>query len=249
MMFTYKRKIMAWLSIGSIVICGSLLVKINRAEATFGEDIPFLIQIITQTIEEISELSTIISAAQNTASVLQEMNQGVKDVLRLADTAHIPLPPQVYQQARDINQAAQLAQDLYGTTTGSSPKYTQLGYRSGVEGLFLSQDAVDYSTFLDEQGRRIKDSAVVANETAATKLTAESMGVLIQGVDQTNRIQAKSLEISSTRRIEESSKESARLQSFADTQGAISQDFETGTFSTLPSFDAASGASNSGGGQ
>jgi hypothetical protein len=237
-----KKKLLSWFSIGTIVICGAFLINGRNAEATFGEDIPFLIQIITQTIQEIQELTSIVNAAQNTASVLQEINQGVKEVLRMADTAHVPLPPQVYEQARQISQAAQLAQELYGATSGSSPKYTQYGYQSGVEGLFISQDAFDYSTFLDQQGQKIKSSAVDANEAAATKLTAESMGVLIQGVDQTNRLQAKSLEISSATHIEDSSKENAKLQSFSNTQAAFELDFQNTAFSSLTSFDAASGA-------
>ena len=174
------RKLIFWLSIGTIVICGSLLVRIDNAEAMFGEDIPFLIQIVTQSIQEVSSLTQIIGKSRETVSLLEDMNRGIKDVLHLAETAHLPLPPQVYQQAKQIDQATQTAESIYGPLTEHSPRFTQTQYRSGVEGLFLSQDAFDYSNFMDGQGRKIKDSAVAADQSSATRLTAESMGVLLQ---------------------------------------------------------------------
>jgi hypothetical protein len=235
------RRSIIWLSIGSIVICGSLLVRIDNAEAMFGEDIPFLIQIVTQSIQEVSSLTQIIGKSRETVSLLEDMNRGVKDVLHLAETAHVPLPPQVYEQAKQIDQATQTAESIYGPLSEHSPRFTQTQYRSGVEGLFLSQDAFDYSNFMDGQGRKIKDSAVVADQSSATRLTAESMGVLLQTVDQTNRLQAKSLEMSSTGRIEESSKENARFESFVDTQTRIEQDMENTEFASLPAFDETGG--------
>lgn len=232
-----RRKAVTWISIAGIAFFGTLLIRTNEAKALFGEDIPFLIQIITQSIQEVSSLMQIIGTTRETVSILEEMNRGVKDVLHLADTAHVTLPPQVYAQAKQIDQATDQAESIYGTLPNTSPRYAQTQYRSGVEGLFISQDAFDYSNFLDDQGRKIKDSAIVASPSAASRLTAESMGVLLQDVNQTNRIQAKSLEMSSMARIEDSAKEDARLQSFSDTHATIEQDMNGTSFSSLPAFD------------
>jgi hypothetical protein len=234
-----RRKFVRWLSIGAIVISGSLIVKTRPAEALFGfgEDIPFLIQLIGHAVTQIHELSSIIGSTEETASVLDEMNRGIKEVLHLAETAHVPLPPQVYEQAKRIDQAAEAAHRIYGSLPGTAPKYAQDEYQSGIEGLFLSQDAFDYAKFLDDQGRKIKGSAVAANEAAATKLTAESMGVLLQGVDQTNRLQAKGLEINSTHEIQDAAKDGARQQSFLDTHDSIARDFRSNDFTPLTSFD------------
>src|SRR5579885_1243564 len=133
-----QRRCLKWLSIGAIIISSSILVRMKPAEALFGfgEDIPFLIQLIGHAVTQIQELSTIIGAAQDTASVLDEMNRGVKEVLRLAETAHVPLPPQVFEQAKKIDQAAEYAHGLYGALPESAPRYAQLEYQSGVEGLF-----------------------------------------------------------------------------------------------------------------
>ena len=90
-----KKRIAKWISIGGIVFFSGLIVQTRNAYCMFGEDIPFLIQIITQAIAQVRELQSIIGSAQETVSVLEEMNRGVKDVLRLADTAHVPLPPEV----------------------------------------------------------------------------------------------------------------------------------------------------------
>ena len=67
---------------------------------------------------------------------------------------------------------------MYGEINEHSPKATQNNYRTGVEGLFLSQDAFDYANFLDEKGNKVKSAALVASQASATRLTAETLGVL-----------------------------------------------------------------------
>jgi hypothetical protein len=231
-----KRAVLKWISIAGIIFFSMLLVYTREAECTFGEDIPFLIQIIAQAIQQVQELQSIIGSAQQTASVLEEMNRGVKDVLQLADTAHVPLPPQVYDNAKQIDLATQTAESLYGGISGHSPAYARNQYKSGVEGLFLSQDAFQYSSFLDDKGRSVKDAAVVSNQATATRLTAETLGVLLHAVSHENRLQAKQLEIQSTNRIEDAAKEDSRLQSFTDTHQSIESDMRNADFSSLNSF-------------
>ena len=184
------KKRLYWFSIGAIVFLVTSLTP-KSAFCTFGEDIPFLIQIIAQAIHQVQELNTIIGNGRETLGVLQEMNRGVKDVLRLADSAHVPLPHQVLSEALEINRATEKAGELYGGLRAQSPLYARTQYRSGVEGLSLSQDAFEYSSKLDRQGNQIKNAAVVSNQATATRLTAETLGVLLHAVNHQSRLEAK----------------------------------------------------------
>ncbi len=235
-MNTNRKRMLKWASIGGIVFFSAFLVQTRNAYCLFGEDIPFLIQIITQAIAQVRELQTVIGSTQEAASVLDEMNRGVKDVLRLADTAHVPLPAQVYQNARQIDAATQTAASLYGGVSNQTPAYARTQYQSGVEGLFLSEDAFQYSSFLDDKGSQVKNAAILSNQATATRLSAETLGVLLHAVSHENRLQAKQLEIQSTNRIEESAKEDQKLQSFTDTHDAIQKDMKAADFSPLNSF-------------
>jgi hypothetical protein len=199
----------------------------------FGGDVAVLTQILVQAIDQVYKLQSILGKAKETVQLLEEMNRGVKEVLKLAETAHIPLPPGVYDQAKKIDQAVIKAQQIYGVITDKSPPYMKTHYQSGVEGLHLSQDTFDYSTFLDEQGESVKKAAVLASQASATRLTAETLGVVLHSISHSNRIQAKSLEITSSNRLEESAKDSARYDSFINTHTKIEEDVRKPSFSSL----------------
>ena len=231
-----KTNMSRWISIGGILFLSVSLFVVRTGRCMFGEDIPFLIQIITQAIAQVRELQSIIGSAQETVGLLEEMNRGVKDVLQLAGTAHLPLPSQVYENARQIDSATQTAQSLFGGISVHSPDFFKTQYQSGVEGLYLSQDAFQYSGFLDRQGTRVKESAVLASQATATRLSAETLGVLLHAVSHQSRIEAKSLEIASSTRIEASSREESQFQSFNETHEAIEKDMKQAEFSSLNSY-------------
>lgn len=231
-----KRKIITWICIASIVFSAIIGHKAKEARAAWGAEIPFLIKIIAETVRQVQALHAIIGTTRQTVGLLEEMNRGVKEVLRIAQTAHIPLPKQVYETARTIEDATHEARKLYGALPERVPVHTRAHFRSGVESLFLSQDAFEYSKFLDGAGERIKSSAVVASQSSATRLTAQSLGVLLHAVSHSNRIQAKNLEISATQQLTNSAKESADFHSFLKTHEAIEQDLKNVKFSPLNSF-------------
>ena len=197
-----KRSKLRLLQIGVIAFLMAFFAKPKPAYGIFGEDIPFLIQLIAHAIHQISQLQSIIGNGKEMVGLLNEMNDGVKQVLLLGETAHAPLPPQTLSEARQIDGAMRRASAMYGVLPGDSPFYARSQYQSGVEGLHLSQDAFDYATFLDRQGGQVKSAAVGSSMATATRLTAESLGVLLHAVSHQSRLQAKQLEIQSTQNIE-----------------------------------------------
>lgn len=231
-----KKLKLIWISITAVVFAEVAISPMKIAHASWGAEIPFLIKILAESIQQVKALQAIIGTTRETVSILEEMNRGVKEVLRLAHTAHIPLPKQVYDTAKTIDDATKDARNLYGKLPDHAPVHMKAHYQSGVEGLFLSQDAFEYSKFLDDKGEHIKSSAITASQSSATRLTAESLGVLLHAVSHSNRIQAKSLEVLATKRIEDAAKESADLESFIHTHNAIERDLKSSRFAPLNSF-------------
>ena len=223
-------------TIASLISVWIVFSPYKMANAGFGAEIPILVKILTETVNQGKMLQQVIGASRETVSILEEMNRGVKEVLRLAETAHVPLPPQVYETAKTIDEATTEAAKLYGKFKENVPPHIKAHQRSGVEGLFLSQDALEYSKFLDQTGEKIKGSAVVASQASATRLTAESMGVLLHAVSHGNRIQGKTLEILSTERLEESAKDGARFETFVKLQSSLNQSFREVNVTPLNSF-------------
>lgn len=231
-----KRTLIRWISIVAVVIASTVLALQRPARADlFGGDVVVLTQILAQVINQVRQLQEVIGRARETVSILDEMNRGVKEVLRLAETAHVPLPRGVYDQAKAIDQATVEARKLYGTVGDKAPSYTKTQYQSGVESLFLSQDAFEFSRFLDTQGSQITSSSLVASQATATRLTAQSLGVLLHAISHTNRIEAKQLELSSSKQIEDAAKEDAQFSSFVETHDSIEKDMRVPGLSSLNS--------------
>lgn len=231
-----KKFKLLWISLAAVIFAEATLSPFKVAEAAFGAEIPVLLKILAETIEQVQALQSIIVQTRATVSLLEEMNRGVKEVLKLAETAHVPLPKQVYEQAKSIEDATLEARKVYGVLPGSAPTFAKVHYRSGVEGLYLSQDAFEYSTLLDEEGRRVKEAALVANTSSATRLSAETLGALLHAVSHTNRLEAKHLEISSTKRLEDATKANAEMESFQKTHQAIDRHMKQPGFSALNAF-------------
>ena len=237
-----KCKWISWICISTLAFTTALTFQVERSRADlFGGDVAVLVQILAEAISQVEELQSIIGKSQETVSILEEMNQGVKEVLRLAETSHIKLPSRTYEMARNIDEATRVAEQTYGALPSTAPRFIRNDNQTGVEGLFLSEDAFDYSDFLDDRGREIKANAVVASQATATRLTAESIGVLLHAVSHTNRLEAKSLEITSTSKIREAAKEESRLDDFTQTQNTIERDMKSSQFAPLNSFNQSAG--------
>lgn len=234
------KRILAWLLLLAMAVGAcSIPARLARADL-FGGDVAVLAQILVQTIRQLAELQSIVGSSAQTVSILEDMNRGVSEVLRLANTAHVSLPKQVYDQARTITDAAKMAESLYGPMSNHAQRSTRNEYSSGVEGLYLSEDAFDYSLTLDGTAERVKSSAVLANQAAATRLSAETLGVVVEAVSHGNRLQAKNLEISSTERLENSAKANANYESFLETHDVLANDLKNQNVSPLNSFGAPS---------
>ena len=213
------------------------ILPIKKVKADmFGGDLVFLAQILIQAIEQVSLLTQIIGTAQDTVSILEEMNRGIQEVLRLSETAHIPLPPFVFEKAKEIKTATEEAKRIYGDISNKAPLFTRIHFESGKEALFLSQDAFEYSSLLDEQANRIKSSAITASQSAATKLSAQALGVILHAVSHSNRIEAKQLEILSSQRLKEAALTDAKVNLYNEAHHSIEKEMKKAPFSGLNSF-------------
>jgi hypothetical protein len=174
-----------------------LLQFSNEARGdVWGADVAVLAQILQQTILELAQLKSILQSGNDTLGLLQDINRGINDSLRMADTLGIRVDPGLYRELHHVNEALRLVEDTYGRPVDSPIATTQRNTDQTVaEAISFNNELNDYAKHLDEIGEEIKSYSHSVSPGGATKLTAESVGVLIHVMDQQLRATGQGLKL------------------------------------------------------
>jgi hypothetical protein len=162
----------------------------------FGGDIVILTQILTQTISELAELKQIFQNGNDTLGLLKDVNRGINDSLNLARTLGIRVDPGLYKDLRQVDDAARAIETIYGRPVDSPLQVVQHNTDQTVaEAISFNNDLNEYAGRLDQTGEDIKSYSHAASPGGATKLTAESLGVVIHVLNQQLRASGQSLKL------------------------------------------------------
>lgn len=169
------------------------------ARADFwGGDIPLLIQIVANTLEQLAKLRSIIQNGSDTLGLLREVNRGINDALALIRTLNTTLSPGVLAQYKNPRELLQFLLGLYGQIPRTSQTALEtLHDQTVAESISLHNEAFSYADKIDPEAEKIKDFSRMASPAGASKLTAESIGVLIHVSNQILRTNAAILKIMS----------------------------------------------------
>ncbi len=179
-----------------LLVCS---LRSTPAYADFwGGDIPLLIEIVANTLQQISQLRDIIGTGKDTLNYIRDINRGLQDAMSIAKTMNQKLSPGVLSDLQGAEQAMAVIEQLYGGVpkTGDS-RMQQTMDRSAAEAINLHNEAFRYADQIDPEAERIKDYARVVSPQGAEKLTAQSMGVLIHVMNQVLRTNAAMLKLQS----------------------------------------------------
>ncbi len=180
------------------VLCVSIL-SANRAHADFwGGDLVYLAQILSNAIQQLAELQSILGTGKDTLQLLQDVNRGVRDALNVIRTGNQTLRPGALSDLNNLDEVLRKVEELYGRTpnTGES-KMQMLTDRSVAEAIDLHNEAFKYADRLDPEAERIKDYAQVVNPAGAAKVTVQSLGIMIHVLNQILRTNAAILKMQS----------------------------------------------------
>jgi hypothetical protein len=181
----------------TIVAMGLVLtVSFEARGDMFGGDIVVLSQILAQTVQELTQLKAMLQNGKDTLGLLQDVNRGINDSLRMADTLGLRIDPGLYRDLRKVDQALSTVEQLYGRPIDSLIANVQRNTDQTVaEAISFNNDLNEYARNVDNVGEQIKSFSHSVSPGGATKLTAESVGVLIHVADQQLRATGQSLKL------------------------------------------------------
>ena len=162
----------------------------------FGGDVAVLMQILAQAIQQLAQLKSILQNGEDTLGLLQDINRGINDSLHMADTLGLRIDPGLYRELRKVDQALGAVEQLYGRPIDSPIATVQRNTDQTVaEAISFNNDLNEYARNVDGVGEQIKAYSHSVSPGGATKLTAESVGVLIHVADQQLRATGQGLKL------------------------------------------------------
>ena len=191
-----KRKIDSLMAMLAFLF---ILIAPHTAHADFfGGDLPLLMEIVANTLQEITELHSVISNGSDTLGFLRDINSGIQSAMNIARTANSTMNAGIWGNLENPNQLFGLIQQTYGLVphTQREPVETFTD-QTIAEAFTLHNEAFDYADLIDPEAEQIKDYSRGLSPLGATRQTSASLGVLIHVNDQLLRTNAATLKVMS----------------------------------------------------
>ncbi len=162
----------------------------------WGADIPILLEILANSLQQLIQLKAMLSNGTDTLDLLKDINRGINDSLGIAETLGLRIDPGIYRDLKNVNQATQRLEKIYGLVTDSKLATVQRNTDQTVaEAITFNNELNDYAVRLDRIGEEIKRYSHAVSPGGAAKLTAESLGVVIHVMNQQMRAQGQALKL------------------------------------------------------
>lgn len=216
----YKGKVVA------LLLCLILSVPKPARADMWGGDIPLLIEIVTNTLQQITQLRNILGNARESLNYIQDINRGIREAMRIIRTANSGLNPGVLSDIDNLGQLVGVVEQLYGRVPQTpEARMQRTTDQSVAEAIHLHNEAFRYAKTIDPEAERIKDYARVASPQTAEKLTAQSLGVLIHVMNQILRTNAALLKLQSEQLALSNKKEKLNSEHFKMQYEGLSRAF------------------------
>lgn len=174
---------------------GTLLVASSAKADVFGGDDLILGEILTNAAQQLVQLEQLVSAGQDSLGLMQQVNQGLSEVLSVAGTLGAT-DPGLFREIQSIQAAQSMMNQVYGTAVASRDQTLQ-GHadQAAAEAIVMGNGLYQYAGSIDKVGESVKTQSQGASPKGAERLTAQSMGVMIEVMNQSLRTQATGLKL------------------------------------------------------
>ena len=191
-MKTQKKTAVLFISI----LVSVLLIPKPAFSDFFGGDLPLLAEIVANTLQELTQLKGILQTGSDDLALTQEINRGINDSMNLIQTTFPHVDAGVFKNWQSTNAALQGVESLYGVVSASrdAPVQSQTD-QSVAEAIALNNEVYDYTSEIDDLGESIKSMSHNVSPGGAAKLTAQSLGVMLNLMNEQLRTQATGLKL------------------------------------------------------
>lgn len=206
----------------SLVVAVSIFLSSPAKADMFGGDIIYLAQILANAIKQLTELKNMVDNGKDQLNLLTEINRGINDSLRLARTIAPNIDPGIYKDWQNVGDALTKLQSIYGIVTSSpdSKVYSDTD-QNVAEAVTLNNDIYKYTENIDELGEAIKEFSHDVSPGGAQKLTAQTLGVMLQVMNQSLRTQATGLKLQAQTMAVQNKKEKDSTKQYLETANTL----------------------------
>ena len=187
-----RKKVLVALLAGALWLNGSQIAVADM----FGGDIAVLVQILSNSIQQLAQLQQILGTGKDSLRLMEDINRGLKDAMTLRQIVSRPLSSGTLSDIENVQSAMERVEQLYGFIPRGPEAVMQKNTDQTVAEAFTMQsEAFRYADQIDPEAERIKDYAKFVNPQGAGRLTAQSLGVLINVMSQVLRTNAAMLKL------------------------------------------------------
>lgn len=162
----------------------------------FGEENIVLAQILANAIQQLAQLKNLLDSSQDSLNLLRDVNRGINDSLYLIKTISPNTNPGLYKDWEKVSDAITKIENIYGIAIESNDLQVQKDTDQNVaEAVALNNSIYKYTKTIDEIGELIKSQSHAVSPGGAAKLTAQSMGVMLNLQNEMLRTQATALKL------------------------------------------------------
>lgn len=215
----YMKKVFIHIA---VVFC--LLAPAAPARADFwGGDLVYLAQILQQAILQVEQLRSILGNGRDSLNFMQDINQGLRDAMRLVNTMNRTLKGGNLSDIKDLANLVRELEKIYGKIPATSEAKIQSTHDVTVaESIQLHNDAFRYAEEVDPEAERMKEYAQVASPQGAAKASLQAQGMQIHVLNQILRTNAALLKVQSENLAMQNRKSKMQSEAFRTQYGELS---------------------------
>ncbi len=232
-----KEKIVKKIKFGLLIVIVTFSMPSHAS--IFGEETAVLAQILANAVQQLAQLKSILDNGRDSLGLIRDINRGINDSLNLVRTISPNTDPGLYKEWQKVSIAISELESIYGIAIQSKDLQVQKDTDQSVaEAVSLNNSIYSYTKSIDEIGEMIKSESHYVSPGGAAKLTAQSLGVMLNLQNEMLRTQATGLKLQAQALALQNRKDKERTRQMVDSadklQNALAQ---TSPNFNLPRFD------------
>lgn len=183
----------------------------------FGGDTVVLAQLLANALQQLAQLRNILQTGQNNLDLIRDINRGINDSLNLIRTISPNTDPGLYKDWQKVSDALNKLETIYGIAVESRDVKVQKDTDQSVaEAISLNNSIYKYTQGIDEIGEMIKAQSHAVSPGGAGKLTAQSLGVMLNLQNEMLRTQGAGLKLQAQALALQNRKDKERTRQMVD---------------------------------